>query len=196
MEILADPSEVIIGFARTVYRSIWVRLVARSVRELYTYAVEDTKALRFLYTIFLGILLAVFVGVGIAAFYEAPKPPVYPNPVVAPTEPLSNQSAQQAQYAAANKRYQQDVQGYSRNVSIMALCAAVVFVVASIIAERRVRIIADGVMLGGLATLLYSIARSFASADNRYMFIAVSGGLAIVLYLGYHRFSRPLAVRK
>jgi enoyl-CoA hydratase/carnithine racemase len=56
--------------------------------------------------------------------------------------------------------------------------------------EKKIKILAEGIMLGGLFTLIYSIGRSFASEDAKYSFLVVSIGLVIVIYLGYHRFVR------
>jgi hypothetical protein len=56
--------------------------------------------------------------------------------------------------------------------------------------EDKIKIMADGVMLGGLFTLLYSLGRGFASESSKYVFAVTTMGLAIVLYLGYHRFVR------
>lgn len=50
-------------------------------------------------------------------------------------------------------------------------------------------------MLGGLFTLFYSIGRGFASEDSKYMFIMVSVGLLLVLFLGYHRFVSPRSLQ-
>jgi hypothetical protein len=47
---------------------------------------------------------------------------------------------------------------------------------------------ADGVMIGGLFVLLYSLGRGFASENSKYVFIVVTVGLVTVLYMGYHRF--------
>lgn len=149
---------------------------------------ESNKLLRFIYTLFLGALLAVFVGVGINAFYAAPQPPQYPA-VIGPEKTAPDVSTQR-QYEVQSKAYESASQAYNRNVSIIALAAAVGFVAASLVAEKRTKTIADGVMLGGLFTLLYSIGRSFASANNKYMFLVVTISLCLVLYLGYHRFSR------
>ncbi|QQS18821.1 hypothetical protein IPL68_02020 [Candidatus Saccharibacteria bacterium] len=44
-------------------------------------------------------------------------------------------------------------------------------------------------MLGGLFTLIYSIGRGFASQNSKYVFIAITVGLALVIYLGYRRFA-------
>ncbi len=145
--------------------------------------------LKLIYTFFLGILLAIFVGVGISAFYPGPASPTYPVELNNTGKELTEeQMAQQRDYDVAVKQYDLDMQPYNRNVSIVTLIAAIVFLVTSLIYEKKIKIIADGIMLGGLFTLLYSIGRGFASQDNKYVFVVVSVGLALVIYLGYHRF--------
>lgn len=86
---------------------------------------------------------------------------------------------------------------YNRNVSIISLSAAVVLLALSMFLEgRNIKVISDGVMLGGLFMLVYSIGRGIASQDNKYMFGAVSVGLVVVLYLGYHRFVESKSSKK
>ena len=56
--------------------------------------------------------------------------------------------------------------------------------------EKKIKVIADGIMLGGLFSVLYSLGRSFASEDSKYTFVVVTIGLIVAIYLGYHRFIR------
>jgi hypothetical protein len=48
---------------------------------------------------------------------------------------------------------------------------------------------ANGVMLGGLFTLLYGAARGLGSQDSMITFITVGIGLAAVVLIGLRRFS-------
>lgn len=158
---------------------------------------DDNKILKLVYTFFLGLLIAVFVGVGINTFYPGPKIPEYPTSLSTPVskEVADKETAAQRNYDAQYKKYTEAVKPYNRNVSIVILVAAVVLLTVSILTEKKMRIISDGVMLGGLFTLVYSIGRSFASSDSKYVFLVTSVGLVIVMYLGYHRFVRPHAVK-
>jgi len=147
--------------------------------------------LRLVYTFFLGVLLAIFVGVGVATYYPGPKSVEFPVELNSyGKEPTAEQLAIQKSYDIKMQQYNKDMRPYNRNTSIIVLCAAVIFLVISLIYEKRIKILADGVMLGGLFTLVYSIGRSFASQDTKYTFLTVTIGLLIVLYLGYHRFVR------
>lgn len=153
---------------------------------------ERSKMLQLVYTFFLGVLIAVFVGVGINTFYAPPKAPEFPVELNSYGKDLTSQQAEkQREFDSQNLAYQNELKPYNRNVSIMAMSAAVILLAISILFENRIKVIADGIMLGGLFTLLYSIGRGFASEDSKYMFVMVSVGLLLVLFLGYHRFVRP-----
>lgn len=150
---------------------------------------SDNKVLKLVYTFFLGLLLAIFVGAGINTFYPAPEAPEMPIELRTTQEkPNSEQEAQQRAFEIRMSQYDKEMKPYNRNVSIMTLVAAVVLMAISLLFEKRIKIISDGVMLGGLFTLMYSLGRGFASADSKYIFGAVTVGLIVVLYLGYHRF--------
>ena len=155
---------------------------------------SDNPIIKIVYMFFLGLLTAVFVGVGINTFYEGPIEPEYPKTTVVNEKNDVVSQKQQDEYDMASRAYWDAQKIYSRNVSIIVLLIAVILVSASLHYDRRSPIIANGVMLGGLFTLVYGIIRSFMSADSRYIFVAATVGLGLVVYLGYRRFavtSRP-----
>lgn len=155
----------------------------------------EYRALRVIYTFFVGLLLALFVGAGVNTFYAPPAAPKYPIELnTYNKEPTAEQLAIQRTYDIQNQNYQDKLKPYNRNVSIVTLVIAIVFLAASIASQKRIKFIADGIMLGGLFTLIYSMGRGVASQDSRYLFIAITIGLIIVLVLGYYRFvrGRPL----
>lgn len=156
--------------------------------------------LKVIYTFFIGILLTLFIGFGIAAFYEEPK---YPEPSVRLRYPLteaektkeSTQTAmlekEQMELEKREKAFQKDIAFYNRNVSTIALAAAIIYLVISLILAKRLLLISDGLLLGGVFTLIYSIGRGFGTNDNMFQFITVSAGLFIALILGYFKFIKP-----
>ncbi len=155
--------------------------------------VDDNKVLKLVYTFFLGVLLAIFIGVGIDTFYPGPQQPEYPTELYSYGEKMTaKQQEQQKEFDKAQRDFEKAVQPYNRNVSIISLVAAVVLLGVSLYLEKRkVKIVADGIMLGGLFTLIYSLIRGFAAEDSKYVFVVVTVSLAVVLYLGYHRFVEP-----
>lgn len=154
---------------------------------------EDNKILKLIYTLFLGLLIAVFLGVGINTFYPGPKAPEFPielNTYGKEAELTPTQITIQKNWDQKVEQHNKEMKPYNRNVSILTLAVAVILLVASMMYKNKLKIIADGVMLGGLFALVYSLGRGFASENSKYVFAVVTVGLAIVLYLGYHRFVR------
>lgn len=156
--------------------------------------------LKYIYTVFLGVLLATFVGVGIAAFYPEPKypefPPIFPRTTKTLVEVEDSTSSavlrkQEEESYRISQEFQKLSQEYNKNVSIMSLVGAIAILLVSLTLVRNLTYIADGVLLGGVLTLLYSIVRGFGSQDNMFRFFVVAIGLAIALILGYIKFIKP-----
>jgi hypothetical protein len=151
---------------------------------------EQNNILQLVYTFFLGILLAIFIGVGISTFYSSPERPEYPvelNSIY--KEPTKEQEAKQIEFEEKSRKFDKEILGpYNRNVSIIALFSAVFMLFLSLVFQHKIKIMANGIMLGGFFTLLYSLGRGFASQDSNYTFIAVTIGLVVALFLGYTKF--------
>lgn len=159
---------------------------------------EDNMVLKLIYTFLIGIFLAVFVGVGIAAFYSGPKRPEAPASIKYAFSETDKKEALSAEYKAeiekydqAEKEYQLQSQTYNKNVSIYSLIASILIVITSLTLFKNILFIADGLLLGGVLTLLYSVIRGFDTQDNMFRFIVVSIGLFISLFLGYTKFIKP-----
>jgi hypothetical protein len=154
--------------------------------------------LKVVYALFLGLILAAFVGVGIATFYQAPKYPEYPieleklNPSneFSPEEKVIDQKSRDDQ-----KKYQADFSVYNRNTSIVVMAFALFFLALGLLLAHRIDVLADGFVLGGIFSLLYSIGRGFASEDLAYRFIVISVSLVLALALGYIKFIKPATAK-
>lgn len=150
--------------------------------------------LKFTYTIFIGVLLATLVGVGIAAFYESPKYPEYPSRLkVSQPEKVDEKTSQeilkeQEEYDKKMVSFQKIQQKYNMNVSIISLVSAVVILIVSLTLFKKILMIADGLLLGGVLTLIYSIIRGFDTGDNKFRFIVVTIGFIVSIILGYIKF--------
>lgn len=156
----------------------------------------DNKVLKAVYTVFLGVIIALFVGLGIRTFYAPPEAPQFPvETIFEKTNPTDKELAEQReiqmQQEAAFREYDEASEIYNRNVTISALISSVALLGLSLVVEKRNRVLANGVMLGSLFTLIYSIMRSFMSGSTTLSFIVVTVGLAVVLFLGYKRFFQP-----
>lgn len=152
------------------------------------------SVLKIIYTIFLGIFIALFFGLGVAAFYPSPKAPEYPAILQneqyksVPSQQTPEQLEAQKTFDAQQKEYQAKSQVYSRDVSIITLICAVIVLVVSLLFLNKILLLSDGLMLGGVFTLIYSTIRGMMTEDVRYRFVVVSIGLLITLVLGYIKF--------
>ncbi len=139
------------------------------------------KSLRVLYSIGLGIIIVLFVGLGIATFYPAP-------------ELSSLVGLDTAARQAAIEAHQSAMHDYNRNVTIAALASALVILGASIWTESRKPLFAGGFLIGGLLTLIYGLMRGLTSGVTAVAFFSVAVGLFVIVYLGHQRFFSARAV--
>ena len=160
-------------------------------------------AIKPIYTLFLSLLIALFVGLGINAFYEGPKSPEYP--IELQTADQSNKfnceetveiKKTREDFAQAEKAFAAEFKIYNRDVSIISLIAAIIILVLSLTLLSKINMNADGLLLGGVFSTAYSIIRSMMSQNSQFRFIIVVIGLAITLVLGYIKFIRPKAKLK
>ena len=116
------------------------------------------------YILLLGILLAIFLGVGIHTFYPEPKAPDYPTELNYGLDGNNKeQVALQKDYDMKNEAWEKKLEPYNRNVSITMLIGAVA---------------------------LAALGIGFSSGSSKYSFVAISVSLILVLVLGYHRFNK------
>lgn len=148
-----------------------------------------------IYTFFLALLITFFFGLGVSAFYPSPTAPEYPLVLSTPTKDFSETQTQdqieaQNSFDLANRDYSTEIAEYNRNVSIVTLGLAVLALVISLLFLGNIYVISNGLLLGGVFTLIYSMVRGSMSESTQYRFIIVSVGLLITLALGYIKFIR------
>jgi hypothetical protein len=153
-------------------------------------------AIKLIYTIFLALLVALFVGLGISSFYPGPKAPEYPQTFTNMKEncncqPTAEEISATKEFEQSNKQYMAESQVYNRNVSIISLISAIIILISSLTLLNKIKMIADGILLGGVFTTMYSIIRGLMSEDSQFRFLIVTVGLFIALVLGYIKFIRP-----
>lgn len=149
----------------------------------------ENQIFRIIFVVFVGLMVAFFVGFGIDAFYPEP---VYPQAIQDMWNMLANKTPtaeEQAKINALEQAYQLEQQTHNRIVSIVVTIAAVIFLALSVLLEDKNRVMANGIMLGGLFSLLYGAARGLGSQDSMVTFITVGVGLAAVVLIGLRRFS-------
>ncbi|MGB3633738.1 MAG: hypothetical protein WA982_06835 [Rubrobacteraceae bacterium] len=146
--------------------------------------------LRPLYALAIALLVAAFVGFGISAFYPEPELPEYPPELeFVGEEPTEQEKALMAEQREKEEAYQNQISDYNRVVSTIAIGAAVLLLVSSIVWVSSLPVIGDGTTLGAVFTLFYGLIRAFMTDSEQFRFVAVAVGLAILISLVYWKFS-------
>jgi len=156
-------------------------------------------AIKFIYTFFLALLIALFVGLGIDAFYPGPVAPDYPIELEMQKTNCEESAETQAireDFAKAQKTFMEQSRPYNRNVSIISLICSIIILILSLTLLAKISMIADGILLGGVFANIYGIIRGLMSENSQFRFIIVVIGLAIALTLGYIKFIRPKSEHK
>ena len=146
-----------------------------------------------IYTLFLALLVALFVGLGIDAFYPAPEAPQYPvelEKVESCCEETVEQRDIRLEFNQTQKEYMETMKPYNRNVSVISLVAAILILVLSLTLLNKIKMIADGILLGGVFTTMYSIIRGLMTQDSQFRFLIATVGIIIAFVLGYIKFIR------
>lgn len=150
--------------------------------------------IKFIYTLFLALLIALFVGLGIDTFYPGPKEPVYPielDQVKQGCEETLEQQSLRKEFNQVQEKFMKEAKPYNRNVSIISLIASIIILALSLTFLAKIKMIADGILLGGVFATIYSIIRGLMSENSQYRFLIVTIGLIITFVLGYVKFIRP-----
>ena len=150
--------------------------------------------IKLVYTIFLSLLIALFVGFGIDTFYPGPESPQYPLELDQPKEGCEltiEQQTIQAEFNQAQEKFMAESKIYNRDVSIIALIASIIILVVSLTFLSKIKMIADGILLGGVFTTAYGIIRGVMSGSSYFRFLIITVGLIIAFVLGYIKFIRP-----
>jgi len=172
--------------------------------------------IKVLYSIFLGALVVLFVGWAMAALYPTPQwETEYPTvqqyesltrartaqelELLSPTERKAKLQEYEAKSKEAEAReserqklqaaLQTKRQVHDRNVSLIALLVSVIVVVMGVGFSVKLPVISEGLLLGGLFTLIYSIGWSFVRSPRNAV-IPVGVGLIMTLAIGYRMFVR------
>lgn len=164
-------------------------------------------ALQFIFSLFLGMLLVVFVGVGVWTFY--PQPYDQDSPEQRELDRLYRQQggvegkfgSMDATATAEQERIQKQIDAlndkmkvvrdrWAVNTSIILLAFATALMAISLFLPEHMKVFSNGVLLGGLFSVIYGTGWSFAGGDSRARFYVVLAALVLSLGIGYLRFIR------
>jgi len=172
-------------------------------------ATEDRTrgALQTIFSFFLGLMVLAFIAVGVNTFYESPADRHQKdmqaiqqqidrvNVKQAPggTLPSSEQAELtrlQAQQTALQNRIQTEMEPWSLNTSIILIVYATIVMSVSLIRSEQLRVISNGLLLGGLFAMLYGAGWVIFSGTGTARFVVILLAFAITIALGYLKFVR------
>jgi VIT1/CCC1 family predicted Fe2+/Mn2+ transporter len=168
--------------------------------------------LQAIFAVFLGLMITAVVGVGVYTFMPNPSDQVQEqldalyqerNAIQGCSEfsgckPTTELTAeQQAQLTALDQRerelrdQQEAEQGsWAQRTSIVLIVIATVLMVVSLLLGEALTVLSNGILLGGLFTMLYGVGWGIASGDSIMRFLVLLAALLISILLGYLKFAR------
>ena len=167
--------------------------------------VRQSRGLGVVFSMFLGIMVTAFVGVGVYTFYPPPQQfdeqlrELYERKQeikdAEPAEELTE--AEREQIQALDDQRDQLIEDsrlarerWGRNTSIVLITFATLTMAVSLVRADQLLVLSNGLLLGGVLTMLYGIGWIVATDRAISRFVVITLALAITIFLGYCRFVR------
>jgi len=163
-------------------------------------------ALQTIFSFFLGLMVLAVVGVGVNTFYTSPadKSQKEQQAISRQMEALNfkdpngvTDAATKAKLAeltvrqnALQDKIDTEMKLWARNTSIVLVLFATLVMGVSLIRSEQLRVISNGLLLGGLFTMLYGAGWVIFSGNSTARFVVVLFALVVALGLGYLKFVR------
>ena len=163
-------------------------------------------ALQTIFSFFLGLMVLAFIGVGVNTFYPSPatqreqaqqKIDRQIEAINAVNQNKSLDAAQQAQIQKLqNERnalqdvIDADMKIWARNTSIILVIFATLVMSVSLVRSEQLRVLSNGLLLGGLFTMLYGTGWVIFSGNSTARFLVIAFALLVAIGLGYAKFVR------
>jgi hypothetical protein len=164
-----------------------------------------STGLRTIFSFFLGIMLVAFAGVGVYTFYPPPEEFVTQireldrrEEMIRDSRPADQLTAEdraqirevnQERYALQDARRESE-RPWGRTTSIILMVVATLAMAVSLIRAGQLPVISNGLLLGGVFTMLYGVGWIIATDVSKARFVVMAIALVITLALGYLRFVR------
>ncbi|MGW8267733.1 MAG: hypothetical protein ACWGSQ_15315, partial [Longimicrobiales bacterium] len=164
-----------------------------------------STGLRTIFSFFLGFMLVAFAGVGVYTFY--PPPEEFDTQIreltrreemirdSRPADQLTEEDRAQIREVNQERYALQDARReaqrpWGRTTSIILMVTATLAMAVSLIRAGELPVISNGLLLGGVFTMLYGVGWIIATDVSKARFVVMAIALAITLALGYLRFVR------
>jgi hypothetical protein len=164
-------------------------------------------ALQTIFSFFLGLMVVAFIGVGVNTFYPSPTETYQKQQqeISRQMEALNIKSSNgtsmdattqakladlQKQQNALQDKIDAEMKLWARNTSIILVLFATLVMGISLMLSEQLRVISNGLLLGGLFTMLYGAGWVIFSGNSVARFAVILFALVVALGLGYLKFVR------
>ncbi|MBK8167426.1 MAG: hypothetical protein IPK64_15895 [bacterium] len=164
-----------------------------------------SRGLQTIFSFFLGLMLTAFIGVGVYTFHPPAKDLDRRIQELDRREQALRSGAPDDELSAAdrdevrkltdsrNELYdaaQARREAWGRSTSIILIALATLVMAVSLVRADQLPVISNGLLLGGVFTMVYGVGWIVATDTSVSRFIVMTVALAITLGLGYARFVR------
>jgi len=167
-----------------------------------------SDGLRTIFSFFLGLMLAAFVGVGVYTFHSRPEQ--FDSQIrdldrrvqaIRDSKPSNELEASDRDQIQEINRQRNDLtdaaekarKPWTRSTSIILMVFATLTMAVSLVRAGQLPVISNGLLLGGVFTMLYGVGWIVVSETSITRFLVMTAGLVTTLGLGYLRFVRRSA---
>ncbi len=161
-----------------------------------------------IFGIFLGLMVTSFIGVGVYTYYPSPEEQFNSRiqeasrrqqaiadskaPAELTTDDRARMQALTAERDALMDQSREAWRVWGRRTSIILVAFATLTMAVSLVRAAQLPVISNGLLLGGVFTMLYGVGWIVATDTSTERFAVITVALAITLGLGYLRFVRGL----
>ena len=128
---------------------------------------RTNTALQVIFAFFLGLVVVAFVGIGVNTFYPEPD--------------------------YVDGRPTQYLDWRLTTGVVLLICATVILAISLFLPELQA-VLSNGILLGGVFTMIYAVGVTVSSNSSIVRFIVVAIALAVTIGIGYLKFVRRRTV--
>ena len=128
---------------------------------------RTNTALQVIFAFFLGLVVVAFVGIGVNTFYPEP-------------DYVDGRPAQYLDWRLTTG-------------VVLLICATVILAISLFLPELQA-VLSNGILLGGVFTMIYAVGVTVSSNASIVRFIVVAVALAVTIGIGYLKFVRRRTV--
>ncbi len=140
--------------------------------------------LQITYLIALGVIVATFTQVTIFTFLKRPADPRLPYPGESATK------EERQEYEDVQADHRDKMENFYGVAAICALVASIIYLGFGLAFAEQLKVLADGVLLGGLIVLICSVYSAVSRAQKMARFVVTFVCLLVALAVGYFKFLR------